>query len=126
MHIRVVGITSVCELFSRAPLAGPRRKRIGNQPVVTGEVPEVGARRRVILHAADDLFHKGYTRGSYIVYTANRSVAAIISQSNNYMLSFSPGGVMRSDALRPERTAKHRYEKAKAQDAYRQSQQTYI
>lgn len=43
------------ELFPGAPLAGPRRQRIGGQPVVAGVVPEIGARRRVILHTANDL-----------------------------------------------------------------------
>ena len=43
------------ELFPGAPLAGPRRQRIGGQPVVAGIVPEIGARRRVILHTANDL-----------------------------------------------------------------------
>ncbi len=51
--------TSMSKLFPGAPLAGPRRQRIGYQPVVAGVVPEVGARRRVVLHAANNLQTRG-------------------------------------------------------------------
>jgi hypothetical protein len=44
------------EFLANAPLAGPWWQWIGNQPAVAGIVPEIGARRRVILHTADDLF----------------------------------------------------------------------
>jgi hypothetical protein len=55
------------EFLSDAPLAGPRRQGIGNQPAVAGIVPEIGARRRVILHTADDLFSLGDTRDIKVI-----------------------------------------------------------
>ena len=54
--LRWIYCTSMSEFLANAPLAGPWWQWIRNQPAVAGIVPEIGARRRVILHTADDLF----------------------------------------------------------------------
>ena len=48
-------VTSMGEFFLTAPLAGPRWHRIGNQPIVASVIPKICARRRVIIHTANNL-----------------------------------------------------------------------